>query len=135
MVDLEAERTAILRADREWLKAAKEKDLERALSFWAEGALVFPPHSPVLRGKEAIRAYVAQAFSTPGFSIHWETTQVEVAASGDLAYGVGTNEFTLPGPDGNPIVERGKGITIWKKQSDGAWKCVVDIWNSVELAC
>lgn len=134
MVDLEAERLAVLRTDKEWLQAAEEKDLERALSFWADDALVFPPHSPVLRGKQAIRAYLAQALSIPEFSIRWETTQVEVAASGDLAYGVGTNEFTLPGPDGRPIVERGKGITIWKKQPDGAWKCVVDIWNAAEPA-
>ncbi len=132
MPDLEAERAAVLRADKEWLKAFTERDVERGLSFWADDALVFPPHAPVLRGKEAIRAFVAQGFSKPGFSIRWETSRVEVASSGDLAYGVGVSEIAVLGPEGKPIVERAKGITIWKKQPNGAWKCVVDIWNAAE---
>jgi ketosteroid isomerase-like protein len=24
----------------------------------------------------------------------------------------------------------GRGYTIWRKEADGNWKCVVDIWNN-----
>ena len=23
----------------------------------------------------------------------------------------------------------GKAVTVWRKQVDGAWKCVIDTWN------
>jgi ketosteroid isomerase-like protein len=28
------------------------------------------------------------------------------------------------------VLERGKYLSVWKKQSDGSWKCVADTWNS-----
>jgi uncharacterized protein (TIGR02246 family) len=118
----------ILRLDQEWVKAAAEGDLERILSFWADDATVFPPGSPALVGKAAIREYIATSLRTPGFSISWKTTEVVVSASGDLAYGVGVNRVSLQGP-GGPIVIDGKAVTVWRRESPG-WKCVIDIWNS-----
>lgn len=125
-----ADEQTIRQADSEWVKAAAAKELERTLSYWADDASVFPPNAPAVTGKEAIRAYVSQGFATPGFSITWETTKVEVSRAGDLAYAIGTNEFRMNDPKGKPVVQRGKGITVWKKQLDGSWKCIVDIWNS-----
>ena len=94
-------------------------------------ASVFPPGSPALVGKDAIRAYIAQSLQMPGFRISWKTNEVTVAESGDLAYGVGTNRVSFSGPDGKPVTVEGKAVTIWRKDSAGAWKCVVDIWNDV----
>jgi len=36
----------------------------------------------------------------------------------------------LDGEDGEKIVTHGKVVTIWRKDSDGQWKNVVDIWNA-----
>ena len=119
----------ILRLDQEWAKAAAEGDLERILSFWADDATVFPPGSPALAGKPAIREYIAASLRTPGFSISWRTNEVVVAASGDLAYGVGVNRVSFSGPDGKPMFIDGKAVTVWRNDPDG-WKCVIDIWNS-----
>jgi len=33
-------------------------------------------------------------------------------------------------PDGTPMTDHGKYATIWRKQTDGSWKVVVDIFNS-----
>lgn len=126
--DLAAERAALLRLDKEWAKAAAARDVEKTVSFWADDARVFPPGQPVVAGKAALRRYVTESFALPGFSISWETTDVVVAASGDLAYGVGTNKVALDGPQG-PIAERGRAVTVWRKGADG-WKCVIDIWNA-----
>ena len=67
----------------------------------------------------------------PGFRISWKTNDVTVAESGDLAYGVGTNRVSFTGPDGKPVTVEGKAVTVWRKDSAGGWKCVVDIWNDV----
>jgi ketosteroid isomerase-like protein len=55
---------------------------------------------------------------------------VDVASSGDLAYSYGVYEFRSKGKDGKPTVENGKYTTVWKKQSDGRWKVVLDMGNA-----
>jgi ketosteroid isomerase-like protein len=122
-------RAEILRLDAEWSKSAAEGDLERILSFLADDASMFPPGSPALVGKAAIREYIVASLATPGFSISWKTTQVEISESCDLAYGVGSNRVSFLGPDGKPVVIEDKAVTVWRKGSAG-WKCVIDIWNS-----
>lgn len=131
---LEAERTALFRLDKEWAQAAAARDLEKTLSFWADDAQVFPPGQPAVVGKEALRRYVAESFSLPGFSIRWETSGFVISASRDMAYGFGTNTVTLNGPDGTPMTEHGRAVAIWRKDKGGAWKCVLDMWNAEPAA-
>lgn len=33
-------------------------------------------------------------------------------------------------PDGKLVSEKGKYVTAWKKQKDGTWKAIHDMWNS-----
>ena len=42
-VDVEGERAAILGTDRPWQEAIAAKDVERAVSFWADDAVVIAP--------------------------------------------------------------------------------------------
>jgi len=130
-VDVEADKAAIRDLmDVQWLNAAQAKDVDTVLSFFADDASRFPPNASIITGKEAIRARVSEAYSGPRVAISWQTTKVEVAGSGDLAYSHGTYEETVNDPEGNPVTERGKWVTILKKQPDGSWKVVIDIWNS-----
>ncbi|MFZ0807207.1 MAG: DUF4440 domain-containing protein [Candidatus Sulfotelmatobacter sp.] len=130
MVDIAKEEQAVRATDAQWLAAVKAKDFDRALGFWSDDATVFAPNAPVLVGREAIRKYVTEASAIPGFSINWTTDKVWVSSSGDLAYSSGGNEITLTTPAGKPVIERNKGLVVWKKQADGSWKCVADIWNA-----
>jgi ketosteroid isomerase-like protein len=114
-------RSEILRLDAEWLQAAHARDVDRAVSYWAEDAIVYPPGSAPLSGKAAIRDYVVKSFQTPGFSISWKTDTVTVTT--------GTNRVTFNTPDGKAVTIDGKAVVVWRRQKDGAWKCAVDIWN------
>ncbi|MGH8286688.1 MAG: DUF4440 domain-containing protein [Steroidobacteraceae bacterium] len=67
--------------------------------------------------------------SAPGFAIKWTPEKAVVGASGDVGYTTGTYEMTAEG-----ATERGKYVTVWKKQSDGSWKVVEDIFNANETA-
>jgi ketosteroid isomerase-like protein len=40
------------------------------------------------------------------------------------------NQITVNDSLGKPIVQKNKGVTIWKKQPDGSWKNIVDMWNA-----
>ena len=56
--DVAAEEAAIRNAgDVELLNAAKTGDVERLVSFQADGASMFPPNAPIATGKEARRGY------------------------------------------------------------------------------
>jgi uncharacterized protein (TIGR02246 family) len=130
-VFFKAEQAAIRNAgDVEMLNAAREKDVERVLSFYADDASMFPPNAPIATGKEAIRTVCSPIFANPGFTINWHKTKVGLSRAGDLAYATGTYEVTTHDPQGNPVTDRGKDVTVWKKQADRSWKIVADIWNS-----
>lgn len=127
--DLNQAREAVMTAEREWATAAEARDLERSVAFMADDAMMFPPGGAPLVGKAAIREYMASAFATPGFSVTWQPAVVVVAEGGDLAYTHGRSVYTVPGPDGAVVTVYAKGVAIWRKGSDGTWRCVIDIWN------
>jgi uncharacterized protein (TIGR02246 family) len=121
----------ILRVDAEWSQAAQARDLDRIVSYWAEDAIVYPPGAPALVGKAAIREYVAKSLQTPDFAISRKSDRAVVSKSGDMAYATGRNRVTFLGPDGKSVTVDGKAVTVWRKQTDGSWKCVIDIWNDL----
>ena len=128
--DPAAEQDRLLRRDMEWADAAAAgKDLEKIVSYWSDDAVVIPPGQPVLEGKAAIRAYVAASLQIPGFKIHWTSEKVVFSSDGKLAYMRGTSEMTVPGPTGALMTLHGRGVTVWRLDPDGQWRCVVDIWN------
>ena len=114
--------------DDQWSAAAGVKDFEKIVSFYSNDAVVMPPNAPRATTKEAIRTIWKDLLTDA--SISWKTKEVEVAQSGDLAYSSGTYEVTLNDPTGTPVKDRGKYLEVWKKQADGTWKCVMDMWNS-----
>jgi ketosteroid isomerase-like protein len=55
---------------------------------------------------------------------------VEVSQSGDLAYIVGSYEDSFKDAKGQPVTDRGKTLEVFKKQTDGSWKVVADMYSS-----
>jgi ketosteroid isomerase-like protein len=124
-------KAALLERDREWAAVASEgKDLERILSFWTDDAKVYPPGAPIVEGKAAIRAFVTPSLSMPGFDVGWETEEVVIAPSGDMGYTTGRNHLTMPDESGVLRTETGRYVTVWRRDPDGEWRCVIDIWNA-----
>jgi len=129
-VDRDTEAQTLMDLSREWSQKVGEGEMELALTVWADDAVMLPPNFPMLDGKLAIREYVERASQIPGFTISWEPLRVQVSESGDMAYMIERNVIELDGSDGNKIVTHGKVVTIWRKNDDGKWKNVVDVWNS-----
>lgn len=124
------EQQKLLQRDAEWADVASAgKDVERTASYWSEDALIIPQGQPIVEGKAAIRAFVASNFQTPGFKIHWKSEKPAFSPDGKLAYMRSTSTTTVPGPNGTLMTLPGRGMTVWRLDSDGQWRCVVDIWN------
>lgn len=126
----EANEAALRKLDDEWSKAAGAKDLEKTVSYYSDDTLIMPSNSPVLQGKDAARAMWKAMFAVPGFGGGWKATKVEVAQSGDLGWTTGPYEITEIDASGKPMTDKGKYLAVWKKQADGNWKCVADMFNT-----
>src|ERR1019366_8795347 len=124
-----ADEAAIRDADAQWAKTAGAKDLDGTVAYYTDDATVLPPNAPMTTGKQAIRAVWAELLG-PGTSITWQANKVEVARSGDLSYILGIYQLTVKDAQGNPVNDIGKFVEVWKKQADGKWKVVADIFNS-----
>jgi ketosteroid isomerase-like protein len=116
--------------DAQWSKDAGAKDVDKAVSYYAESAVVMPPNASAATTKESIRSAWKEMLTTPGSAISWKATKVEVAKSGDLACVSGTYEETMTDASGKSVKDHGKYVEVWEKQADGTWKVVADIWNS-----
>jgi uncharacterized protein (TIGR02246 family) len=128
--DAKMEGERLMQVSREWSKAASTDSVEKILSYWADDAVVMPPGQPPIKGKNAIREMILGTSKIPGFKISWEPLAVSVSENGDLAYLIEQNQITVNDSLGKPITEFNKGVTIWRKEADGSWKNIVDIWNA-----
>lgn len=128
--DAAKEEAKLLQRDAEWADLATAgKDVDRIVSYWSDDAMLIMPGQPTIEGKAAIRAYVASCLSNPIFKIHWKSSKVIFSPDGKMAYMPATDEMTVPGPNGAPMTLHLRGIAIWRVESDGQWRCVVDIAN------
>ena len=125
----EAEAKKLMELSREWSKVLESGDLESALEFWSDDAVVLPPKVPAVEGKQAIRKLVEAGADIPGYRITWEPVSAHISENGDMAYMIERNIEELLDADGNKVVTHNKVVTVWRKDSQGHWKNVVDIWN------
>jgi uncharacterized protein (TIGR02246 family) len=124
-----ADEAAIRAASADWSKAAQARDLDKTLSYYSEDAIYMVNDGALVRGKDSLRMAWQPELASPGTTLTWETTSVEVARSGDIAYEYGTYTQVTEEKKGKPKEEKGKYVAVWKKQRDGSWKVAVDIDN------
>ncbi len=126
-VDTKAEGEKLMALSREWSKQAAGKDVDKIVDYWSDDAVLFTNGRPAINGKNALRQMVEESLNIPGFKITWEPVKVDVSESGDMAYLIEKNEMTMQDSTGKPFVIKGNVVTVWKKNTAGEWKAVVDI--------
>jgi uncharacterized protein (TIGR02246 family) len=126
--NMSAEAKALAKRVDDWSAAAATGDAKRVASFYADDAIAYPPNQPVAIGRAAAEKVWAAYFAAPTYKLSWKTTHAEV--TGALGYTTGTYEDSFKGPDGKTVYGKGKYVCVWKKQSDGTWKAVHDMWNT-----
>lgn len=124
-----ADEAAIRAASAAWSQAAQAKDLDKSVSFYADDAIEFVDKGPLAKGKENIRGSWKTLLAMPGPGLSFAPTTVEVAKSGDMAYEYGLYDMITTDKKGKTNDEKGKYVTVWKKQADGSWKVALDIDN------
>ena len=94
--------------------------------FLPDGKL-FPPGSVMAVGPEA----VARVFAGDTDDLRWAPAVVEVR--GDLGVTWGPWALLTKDRDGRPVAQRGRFVSVWKKDADGAWRIWIDIGNAGPL--
>jgi uncharacterized protein (TIGR02246 family) len=119
----------IRRLDEHFMMAANARDAKTLVSgFYAESAVLMPPNHPMVEGRDAIRTFL-QGLIDAGFAgITLETTTID--AAGDLAYGRGRYTLRMSPPGQGTMEDVGKYVVVYRRQGDGAWRAIADIFNS-----
>jgi uncharacterized protein (TIGR02246 family) len=89
---------AIRALETSWQQLYATKDVDQITAVYADDASVFMPGAPVLNGVEAIKTALKPIVKSKGFSLSFESTDVVVAKSGDLAYSQGAYTMTRTNP-------------------------------------
>ncbi len=111
----------------QWAKHFNARDLDKLMAAYAPDAVYMPPHHAAIHGRDAIREYLNNPMRHGVCDLAYEVTFVK--HSGDLAYDVGRYTMTVP-RNGGKRQDRGKYLTVWRRQPDGKWLIVADTWSS-----
>ena|SRR5277367_2496869 len=113
-----------------WSKASQARDVDKAVSFYADDAIEFVNKGPAAVGKENIHKVWQEMLAEPGPGLTFSTTEVEVAHSAEMAWEHGIYDLATVDKSAKVTDERGKYVVVWKKQFDGSWKVVADMDNT-----
>jgi ketosteroid isomerase-like protein len=103
--------------------AAEKNTRDAFLTFIADDGLLFRPTA--VNGKKWLNEHpVPPSDKHP--LLAWQPAFAGMAAAGDLGFTTGPWEFKADVKDEKPA-GYGHFVTLWKKQSDGSWKFVVDL--------
>jgi ketosteroid isomerase-like protein len=114
----------ITTASADWHEAMVAKDVTKSVSFYDEDAMVFSNRAWAVRGTESIRKGLQQMLSLPDAAQNFTPTGLVIAHSGDLAWQYGTYEFAMTDKGGAMVREKGKFVTVWRKEAENNWKAV-----------
>ncbi|MBL6614702.1 MAG: nuclear transport factor 2 family protein [Reyranella sp.] len=114
-------------AHRAFAEAAVRHDLEGISSVFADDAVIMPPDSEMVMGRDAILRHWKGAFDggLSGLEIH--PTDIQII--GDVAIEIGHASLSMAPAGAAAIDINVKYIEIWKKVR-GQWRVSRGMWNA-----
>lgn len=114
---------SLLKADRDFSEMSVKEGMFKAFLFYmAEDGVILRDNSYPSKGKEDLRKRF-EGKSDTSFVLSWDPLSEMISESGELGYTYGIHS-TLDKATGK--ITKGTYLTIWKKQSGGSWKFVLD---------
>ena len=120
---------AIAALDAAWAAMIDAHDIDGVVELYEQEGAFLVPGMPPLEGHAAIRAAWENLFSLPEFKLQLGTPSVTVAAGDDFAMDRGSYELSHRGENGLSV-ENGKYLVVWRKNDEGQWKILADMFNN-----
>ncbi len=124
--NIKIEQEELIKADKAWSLAAKTNDMEKLWSFWENDAIILMSADMTIKGIDQIKGFTTQARTDPNFEISWEVQGAEVSEKADMGYTFGIGKVQRTSSTGEIISTTKPYLSVWKKQSDGTWKCIIE---------
>lgn len=127
------ERDELNATESTWTQAIHAGDRERIVSYWTDDAVIYAAGGLVVEGKPAILRFVGESRDRgTTLRIRREPEKTVVSGSGDIGYTIGTYELRRPEPDGTEVRVAGRHLCTWRKTTDGAWRCMLEIHSPAD---
>ena len=120
-------RKAIDAGNAKYIDAFARSDAGALAGLYDESGSRFGPKGVVVRGRPAIAESVAEFMKSVTGPIKVSIETQDLWAVDDLVYETGKYTYTFTPPGKSETQTGGHYVTIWKRQSDGGWKIVVDM--------
>ena len=117
---------SLLKADRDFSTMSEKEGMIKAfIEYMAEDGVILRDNAYPIEGKTTLINYYENRSDT-SFILTWEPLYEKISSGDDLGYtyGIYTSKVKATG-----AISKGTYTTIWKKQSDGRWKWVLDTGN------
>jgi ketosteroid isomerase-like protein len=116
-----------------WVQDLRTKQLEPILKFYAPDAVFLQPTGERITGSAALRALFQTIMATFNSDLTLHSQNLET--SGDLAYDSGDFQENLTTiATGAKITSKGSYIIIFKRQPNGAWQIVQQVFTGTPPA-
>ena len=104
-------------------------NVDSLLTLYADDIDMMAPGAPAARGAAAVREVAAGMLRDATPSVSYTSSSVEI--TGDIAIDRYAATFTVTPKSGGPATtETIKGLHVLRRQADGSWKIIQDIWNA-----
>ena len=123
--DPEKYKTSLIKADEDFAELSMQKGLKEAfLEYIDSNGVLLRPNVIPIAGADAVDYIIG--LKDTGYSMQWKPSNAVVAASGELGYTYGVYQLK---PSLIDTAFYGTYVSIWKKQSNGKWKFVLQSNN------
>ena len=126
--DVETVKKQIEEKQTSFMENFNNGDAKASAEDYTMDAVVMPPNTPGVKGKEAIEKLWQSFIDLGKAKVTLNTGNTVV--SGNLAVVYQTYQFEAAPEAGQAIKDNGKSVVVYEKQEDGNWLIIYDIWNS-----
>lgn len=124
--DMAAVRRAIDAQNQAWAEATRAGDAAAISRIFADSGVELSLRAgKTWKGRAAIQELFTQMYQNPHATEAVVQTD-QVILDGPTAIEYGHYRFTYPPKDGQPQVESGHYVVVWRKQADGTWRILLD---------
>jgi ketosteroid isomerase-like protein len=116
-------------AQTRFIDAAKKADVATVSGFYTDDAELLVPNAKAAHGRAEIDKANTDMFAAMKVTA-LKLSTADVITAGDYAIETGSYDQTLQPKTGKTIHDIGKYIVVWKRQGDGSWKIVREIYNT-----
>ena len=119
-------RRAIDKGNAQWIEAWDKADASLLARLFAEDGILLGRNGKIFKGPQQIFERQKPVMEGAGKGVKVTVTTVDLWLDGETAYETGKYSYKYQ-EKGKPVTEEGRYVTIWKRQSDGSWKIIVDM--------